>query len=104
MKRKELIEETGFTSSEILPTTTCDCYGRKNSNCQKCDGKGVIKNSKYPHDGMCKSGHYTKCKRFFKVSGRKLKREFWGIYCEDCIRVAYKIANKIKNRSVYGSN
>jgi hypothetical protein len=48
-----------------------------------------------PPDNMCKSGHVAGVgERFFKASGPNLPRERWGVYCNTCIMIARKLADK----------
>jgi hypothetical protein len=55
-------------------------------------------NPHFPHDGQCKSGHRVPPgTRFFYVSGSVLPKKYWGIYCEPCLKVANKLAQKQKN-------
>ena len=50
-------------------------------------------NPAYPSNRQCKAGHIApEGARFFKVSGSTLPREYWGIYCETCLRIAHKLA------------
>lgn len=52
-------------------------------------------NPHFPHDGQCKSGHRVPPgTRFFYVSGSVLPKKRWGIYCEICLKIANKIAQK----------
>lgn len=95
MDVNDLIKKVDYTQGEVLPTTTCECYRRKNK-CEKCGRTGIILNPEYPHDRMCKSGHKAKSKRFFKVTGRVLSKDYWGTYCEDCIIIANELARKMK--------
>ena len=51
-------------------------------------------NPRYPKDGICKSGHVVPGARFFFVGGKALPKPRWGIYCENCMAVAFKMAEK----------
>ena len=56
------------------------------------DNADGTKNSSFPHDGRCKSGHEVPPgTRFFVVSGVALSKARWGIYCEPCLIVANKL-------------
>jgi hypothetical protein len=54
------------------------------------------KNPEY-EEPVCKSGHTVKKGvRLFKVSGKALAKERWGIYCEACVITARKMAERKK--------
>jgi hypothetical protein len=53
-----------------------------------------------PANNWCKSGHTAKQdERFFHVSGRNLETGRWGAYCETCLTVANKLAEKKKQNT-----
>lgn len=70
--------QAGLTYNEVLPV---DKQGKPNP--------------KYPKDRKCKSGHLApEGARFFIVSGPVLDRSRWGTYCQTCLRIAHKLAEK----------
>jgi len=67
-----------FVQSEILPV----------------DKKGTP-NPQYPSGGLCQSGHIAAPgSRFFYVKSPTLDKSRWGVYCETCLRIAHKLANR----------
>ena len=52
----------------------------------------------FPKNGECKSGHLVDGGvKLFYVSGETLDRWRWGVYCENCIRAAFKLTNARKD-------
>lgn len=48
-------------------------------------------------DKKCKSGHAAYMSRFFEVCS-DLYPEINGVYCEDCLKIANRMARNIKKK------
>jgi hypothetical protein len=103
----DLVKKCDFIQSEVLPDITCACYNKGKSvirSCKKCGGTGLIKNEKYPHDGKCKAGHFSTNKRFWMISGRVVKEELRGVYCNDCMLVVAEMVRRKKMKKRMNDN
>jgi hypothetical protein len=95
----DLIKETGVTMRVVLPETTCKCFNKGKAavlKCKECNGKGLIKNPIYPHDGTCNAGHKSTNEKFWLISGPAVDRKLWGVYCNDCTLVINAMVRKKK--------
>jgi hypothetical protein len=71
-------KEPTFVQNEVLPK-----------------GRDGSINPLYPSDNFCKSGHVAaQGSRFFHVKSPTLDKSRWGVYCETCLRIAHKLANR----------
>jgi hypothetical protein len=68
----------------------------------------MVSSTEHPPGSWCKSGHFSKelflredgsaiPMRFFRTSGDLLASEHQGVYCEECVAIANKMAKTRKS-------